>query len=397
MPEHWVEKPMRAPEAFQYMEGVALLTQAATLLLLGAQLRGDAGALEARAKKTGQTAEWAPSEDITGLGVPSLAPVPGLFNLQTVHGILEKFHGLGPPQTPPGRIVKDLGADVLSNVAQRFFKDPREGTATNLVEACLRHPDDLVRVAAAVAHLERSPDTARLKQVLEEGTYSNDEVVQAVAATGLARLEPENKRLAYLESRDQGAVAGADSSHTTLIVHGTFARRQRWWQPAGDFHDYLTGVLPGLPRPWSPPYAAKDRFDWSGGYRNGDDKRSAGADELVKWVNQHAAQGLDLITHSHGGNVAMLANHRGLKIGELVLLSCPVHVGKYVPNFRQPNQVGKVVSFHVHLDLVILADRGGQRFHDTRIEENVLSGWFLFHSDSHSPKIWNDQALASRL
>jgi len=397
MPFSWVETPVKAPEAFQQMEGVALLTQAATLLLIGAQLRDDAGTLETRTKKLGLTAEWVPSEDMTDLGVPTLLPAHRLFDIRTVHAVLEKRYRLAPPKPLPGPVLKDLPPDILSDLAKSFFREPAEGTATNLVEACLRHPDDLVRVAAAAAHLERSPDAARLEQVLEQGIDSKDEIVQAVAATGLAKLNPKNARLADLEFPAKADAAGAGSSHTTLIVQGTWARRKTWWQPGGDFHNYLTGILPGLSRTplWDPPYAMRDRFDWSGGYD--DAKRSRAAGELVEWVNNHSAQGLDLFAHSHGGNVAMLANHRGLKIGELVLLSCPVHPDKYFPNFVPPPQVGRVVSFHVHMDLVILADGGGQRFHDPQIEENILRGWFLGHSDTHSVQVWSEQSLPSRI
>jgi hypothetical protein len=41
----------------------------------------------------------------------------------------------------------------------------------------------------------------------------------------------------------------------------------------------------------------------------------------------------------------------------------------------------------VHLDLVILADGGGQRFHDSRIQENVLPVWFD-HAATHDPAVW---------
>jgi len=46
-----------------------------------------------------------------------------------------------------------------------------------------------------------------------------------------------------------------------------------------------------------------------------------------------------------------------------------------------------VISIRVHLDLVILADGGGQRFYDPRIEEHVLPLWFD-HSLSRDPATW---------
>ncbi|MBI3411974.1 MAG: hypothetical protein HY040_26895, partial [Planctomycetes bacterium] len=74
----------------------------------------------------------------------------------------------------------------------------------------------------------------------------------------------------------------------------------------------------------------------------------------------HNEAGLDLIAHSHGASVCMLATQLGMQMGKLVLLSCPVHVDQYMPNFA--NIQKGVYSIHVKLDLVILADRGGQKF-----------------------------------
>lgn len=103
-------------------------------------------------------------------------------------------------------------------------------------------------------------------------------------------------------------------------------------------------------------------------------------------MNTHREQGLDLFTHSHGGSLAMLASNKGLQIGKLILLSCPVHASDYLPDF---NSVRRVVSVRVKLDLVILADRGGQRFKHPRIEENVLPIWFD-HTATHNPDVWKN-------
>jgi hypothetical protein len=115
-----------------------------------------------------------------------------------------------------------------------------------------------------------------------------------------------------------------------------------------------------------------------------DAARSLGGSDLHDWVTAHSLSGLDLYTHSHGGSVAMLANHAGTTIGKLVLLSCPVHWPKYTPDF---SAVAKVISVRVHLDLVILADRGGQKFKDPHIHENVLGIWFD-HFATHDPVNW---------
>jgi len=40
------------------------------------------------------------------------------------------------------------------------------------------------------------------------------------------------------------------------------------------------------------------------------------------------------------------------------------------------------------MDLVILADRGGQKFTDPRIDEHVLPVWFD-HFATHDPAVWD--------
>ena len=108
------------------------------------------------------------------------------------------------------------------------------------------------------------------------------------------------------------------------------------------------------------------------------------------WLAGHTIQNPYLLTHSHGGSVAMLATQNGLNTGPLVLLSCPVH-SIYMPDF---SRTGRVVSIRVKLDLVILADGGGQKFNDPRITEKILPIWFD-HSATHDPAVWQKYNLPS--
>jgi hypothetical protein len=81
----------------------------------------------------------------------------------------------------------------------------------------------------------------------------------------------------------------------------------------------------------------------------------------------------------------MMGTNNGLTMGQLVLLSCPA-LARYSPDYAH---VRTVVSIRVHMDLVILADRGGQKFTDIRIRENVLPVWFD-HSATHMPDVWSN-------
>ena len=380
-----VTRPLTGPEAFQETSDTAALSQAAVLLLLGNQLRGDAQLLQTRAFAVtrGEIIGPLPEEDRAEFPVPQLRPTGERFSVQQVQSGLRQ-QGVKVRMTLAAKPKEPVAADTLAAITDRLYRSPEPATAAELMEACLQSPQELTRVAAASSYVELSAEPVRPLRVLERGVQSTDSLVREVAATALARYYPESPTLRRLTRKTKPS-AGGQPSHTSLIVHGTFARNESWWQPGGDFHSYLRNkVRPDL-------YSAGDRFEWSGGYSDG--ARAIAAADLRAWVNKRHLEGLDLFTHSHGGNIAMLASQSGLNLGTLVLLSCPVHVDKYFPAF---NRAGRVVSIRVRLDLVILADGGGQRFNDSRIQENVLPLWFN-HSATHDPQVWRQQNVPALL
>jgi len=365
-----VTKPPTFLEAFGRMDDSAILTQAALLLTLGLQLRGIS-------RNNNGLEEILPKDELSALGVPSLPRTEGRIDSRRVRMFLSSKYGISVAPKPEAEADLMWQRDIFRDLASAHLREPTSATAANLMEACLRHPHQLVRVSAAAAYHERSSESDKLTAILEEGTHSFDLLIREVAATALAHVNPDHARLNDLH-RPYGRAAGAGGSHTAMLVHGTWAVDATWWQPGGDFHSYLIQTLrPDL-------YNNPDRFAWSGGYS--DDARFLGAGDLVKWVNIHNEQGLDLFAHSHGGSIAMLASNSGLRIGKLILLSCPVHFQKYHPGV---GQVGKSVSIRVRLDLVILADRGGQKFKSPHIQEHILPIWFD-HTATHNPKVWKN-------
>src|SRR5262249_58410945 len=118
-------------------------------------------------------------------------------------------------------------ADVLGDLAQTLFDNPEPVTAAQLMEASLRSPDELTRVAAAAAYFELSTRPKRLLSVLLRGTRSKDTLVQTVAATALARVAPEHPRLRQMTRAKTGR-SGGGASHSALLVHGTFALPHEW-------------------------------------------------------------------------------------------------------------------------------------------------------------------------
>jgi pimeloyl-ACP methyl ester carboxylesterase len=380
-----VVDPVPWKKAFQRHDRPAVLSQAALLLSLSDQVRrhGQALALARVAGGGRKRAVSPPLEEEKSFPVPRVRLTGAREGVEAVRARLTRRYGKKVVQ--PRRPVKATAEphESLPDLAARLGRTASLGAAADLMEACLIHGLELTRIAAAIAYFDVTSEPGRLLAVLAEGARSADELARDVAATALARVAPEHPRLAKLVLKKRRRRRGR-RAHTALLIHGTWARSATWWQPGGDFHSYLLGsVRPDL-------YSAADRFEWSGGWSDG--ARAIAASDLRAWVTAHGLNGLDLFTHSHGGSVAMLASQGGLDVGELVLLSCPVHP-QYMPDF---SRVGKTVSIRVHLDLVILADGGGQRFHDSRIQENVLPVWFD-HAATHDPAVWQQHNVPAKL
>lgn len=203
------------------------------------------------------------------------------FGVRRVNTLLTESFGSDISTTRAG-VPKSRGLRRrLRQLADQLYADPDPIIAAQLMEACLRHPEELTRVAAAASYFELSTQPKRLIKILADGTRSEDELVRNVAAVALARISPEHTRLRQL-TKASPAQSGREPSRTSLMVHGTFARTSGWWQPGGDFHEFIRStVRPDL-------YGAPDRFDWSGGYS--DAARALAATELRNWVN---TRGLD--------------------------------------------------------------------------------------------------------
>lgn len=367
-----VTAPRLGAEAFADNDAAAQLAQAAFLLLLGQELRRS----RERWAVPRREAEERQDEDIIKFGIPRIDAEGRRYRRRDA---LSK--GLRSQSRARGAVeLYELSRDL----AYQLRTSPRESTAAALLYVCVDRPDAVVRVAAAAASIEITAEPLRLIAILAKGTRDDDPLVRDLAATALARIYPEHSALRRLSPRSRHKPSAGDA-HTSLLLHGTFARADTWWQPGGDFHSYLlANVLPDL-------YPGADRFDWSGGYS--DAARLLAASDLQAWIGDHSVADPLLMGHSHGANVIFLSTQLAVTMREAVLLSCPVRWPQYVPDF---SRVGKCVSIRVHMDLVILADGGGQRFDDPRIQENVLPVWF-HHSATHDPGIWRSYDVQSML
>lgn len=376
-------KPYVGVAAFASISEHTSPSQAALLLHLGNQLRGTEATRAARAsvlKRKGFVAAG-PDDDFP---VPSVRGFRGPVRFEDCRDRLQRNHAYKLRSSPGAALDHHHYEGALRDCAARMLSKPHAEHTADLLMLGLNHPQELVRIAAAIASLPLSTRPDHNLRVLVQGLKSKDELERSLAATGLARHQPEHASLRPL-SRGKTAPRVKSKPETLLLVHGTWASGADWYKPGGDFHTFIGGRRADL-------YAKSDFFQWSGGWSDG--ARMAGAMDLVKWVADRQESGLDLMGHSHGANIILKATTLGLTAGKVVLLSCPVHVDKYFPDFSKLKT--PINSVHVRGDLVVLADGGGQRFNHPDINELILPIWFD-HSATHEPAVWQKNNVAGKI
>ncbi len=379
-----ISVPVRGAQCFQQIDSAAVASQAAQLLGLSAQLAGDprfvAEGLVRPVREADLDAEAI--DDLRDLDVPRVAP-----SSQRISTAAVKRAFAAQMKQSLSAFVRAGSGDRLQYLVAlsgSMFAQPTPTTVMTLARACLAHPEALVRVAAAVAWFRHGDDPRASLRVLRSELADEDGLVRQLAATALARFSPTDPALRRLLRPRSSPVPG-DASHTATIVHGTWAADDTWWQPGGDFHAFL------LAQVRNDMYAAADRFGWTGGYT--DAARADGWVEMRKWINDRQLQGLYILAHSHGGSVAMEATRHEVRVGDLVLLSCPAHESKYLPDFTM---VTKVWHVRVRFDLVVLLDGGGFKFQDPQITDVRLPLWFD-HGASHDPGVWPAHRVAQTI
>jgi hypothetical protein len=361
--------PVPGSAAYARRDPDAHLSQAAIVLSLGAAAAGDAARVD-RPTDIGLPADLSP------LGRPE--PIPLAEAVAPLGITAEEQRERRGPSVP---------ASTRAALMERLVADPTPINAAALVEACLRSDNRLVRTAAAVAALDTTGPRDDVLDQLVDGASRGRGMAKDIGRIGLSRVDPRHPALRRVVGRPS-RLGGADRpSHTAFLTHGTFAALTTWWQPGGDFYTYLDALTPPL-------HLHNPSFKWSGLYSDG--ARRLAAQQMLDWVADQGLRQPDLFTHSHGGTVATLATGLGLQLDRLVLLSWPVHP-EWFPDF---GRVQRIIDIRVHLDLVILADGGGQTFTPPpaaagKVTSHV-NGWFA-HSDTHDPDYWNRYDLAGAL
>ncbi|MBC8120428.1 MAG: hypothetical protein H7Y22_01160 [Gemmatimonadaceae bacterium] len=250
--------PVRFDDAFQSMNWQPVLSQAASLLLLGQGLRG--GLSFSAEPGDGIILE----EDLDALNLPRLPYFLRRIDREQVLQSLEDGYGrafVEQMQSAPFLDAQSV-LPVASEIAHHLSRSPEPLLAAQLMEVNLFHPEPLVRAAAAISYFDLSSQPRRPFEVLLDATYSDHGLTRRVALAGLERLVPGHPRL--LDADTEGVFSEEGLASTTcILMHGSWSRGAPWWQPGRNFHDYFCRDVR------SDLYDAEDRFSWSGGLGDG--------------------------------------------------------------------------------------------------------------------------------
>lgn len=224
----------------------------------------------------------------------------------------------------------------------------------------------------------------------------------------LAQIEQGRLSVTYEEL---GARSPPATMKKTVIVHGTFAAAQTWWRDPTGIH----GTFDPTENLWkfldangvSDLVTYGQEFAWSGGHSSAD--RRDGAKDFINWWLTIGCPQLDVIAHSHVGNIVMLAMmmEPKIQVRSLVLLGTPACY-EYVPRIRQTTHLHNVYSKHDSVQSAgawVTTKRGEGR---TQSDGPTLTNWHLprlkgagsvtvGQSDLHHPDFWQSHSLVSSL
>lgn len=296
---------------------------------------------------------------------------------------------------PTSRTEREAIDAAQREAAEGVFGDTgryeaRHRPVTRLVVSSLLDEEPLVRVAAAAAALRIDARNPLAEAVLDEASSASDDLAELSRAVLLTDRQSD-ARIVEIEYPQGERDPSADST----LIHGTWARWGRWWRPGGDLFRYLRdeeGLFPHL-------YSGPDPFRWSGYFSfrtwpkaTKDWNRQQAADSLAWWTHRRLRPQPDIVGHSYGGSLAMMATQSEKSVRGMVLLSPAVH-RTCLPD---PSNYAQVLHVTMKLDLVLLADLSQPRLLDDlpnvtrlRLPRKGLAG----HSATHNPRVWQDSGL----
>jgi pimeloyl-ACP methyl ester carboxylesterase len=303
---------------------------------------------------------------------------------------------LGEPGARAAPGMRDTVAAAQADAATELFSAgaaeraaPRPDATARLIAASLLDDDPLVRVGAAAAALRVDRRNPTAEAILGDAARGSSEIAVLSRAV-LTNDRQSDTRVVQIEY----PAASPDPDADATLIHGTWARRGRWWQPDGSLFEYLrdeTKLFPHL-------YRGPDPFKWSGYFSfrpklEKDWSRQQAADSLAWWTQRRLKPDPDLIGHSYGGSLSMMATQSEKRVRGMVLLSPAVH-RTCLPD---PANYEQVLHVRMKLDLVLLADvskpallNSLPRVKERRLRRRGLTG----HSTTHDPEVWRRSGLS---
>jgi hypothetical protein len=141
-------------------------------------------------------------------------------------------------------------------------------------------------------------------------------------------------------------------------------------------------------------HACTRLLEWSGGYRDRD--RFEAAEMLREMIAEHhfaPGDRLNILAHSHGGNVALAASHRGVAhtIDNLITLNKPRLVGKA---YRVEDNVGAFLNISACRDWVQWAGSNAKFTGNWATDPSALNLKLDTSSSNlkpHGALIWDDR------
>jgi hypothetical protein len=271
---------------------------------------------------------------------------------------------------------------------------PRSEPAARLIAASLLDDDLLVQVAAAAAALRADARNPLAEAILDDtARRGSDEMAELSRAILASDRESERRRIEI-----EGPPGTPDPAADSALIHGTWARWGLWWRPDGSLARYLReqNLFPHL-------YRGTDPYEWSGYFSfrawakpKTDWHRQQAAASLAWWAHRRLIPQPDLIGHSYGGSLAMLATQAEKRVRGIVLLSPAVH-RTCLPD---PSNYAGVLHVTMKLDLVLLADLSTPRLlrslpnvTEWPVKRRGLTG----HGGTHDPDVWRDSGLADHV
>lgn len=282
--------------------------------------------------------------------------------------------------------------EKLVAAIKQCIRSGSQGDAAQAVVLGTQHPGRLIRLAAQISAYDLfrvGPDLGRKLQAqlavdetisargavaIDDGKRDLEDQLQGILQQRIARASRRP-----LESHVVSEFGPARRARGLILIHGT----NLWWHsppvwsnPGDPLFEYIRKELR------HDIYGAQGHFRWEGNYN--DRAREVAAHNLTQWIGERSLQGVDAVTHSHGGNVLMKATELGAVFGHVLLLSCPVR--RYY-RFADASAIS-ARSVRTCFDLVVLADRAAQKFPPrSGISETYLPIWYG-HSGTTRPEIW---------